>query len=46
MLQYCDLRVKSYNLIYKTISENTNIYRQEIDECNNQIENIINELNE
>jgi rhomboid protease GluP len=36
--EYCELRMYSYELWYKEISENTDQYRFEIDECNKQIE--------
>jgi rhomboid protease GluP len=42
--EYCELRIKNYELIYKTIDEDTNKYEQEINEYNQQIEKIISEL--
>ena len=42
--EYCELRIKSYELIYKAISEDTDQYQSEIDEDNNKIEALIKEL--
>jgi rhomboid protease GluP len=42
--QYCELRIKSYELYYKTVSENTDIYRFQIENYDRQIGTIINEL--
>jgi rhomboid protease GluP len=44
MLQYCNLRLKSYELIYKAIEEDTDRYQQQIDNYNNQINAIVNKL--
>ncbi len=44
LIQYCDLRLKSYEIIYKAIDEDTDEYRLQIDDYTIQIENIINEL--
>lgn len=44
LIQYCDLRLKSYEIIYKAIDEDTDQYRLQIDDYTIQIENIINEL--
>jgi rhomboid protease GluP len=41
---YCGLRIKSYNLIYKAIDENTEIYQDSIQFYNTQIEEVINSL--
>lgn len=41
---YCELRVKSYELYYKAISEDTDIYRFQIENYDRQIGSIINEL--
>jgi len=41
---YCGLRIKSYNLIYKAIDENTDIYKDSIQFYNTQIEEEINSL--
>ena len=42
--EYCEVRIKSYDLIYKTIEGNTNIYQQEIQNYNKEIERLIGEL--
>ena len=42
--EYCELRVKSYELIYKAIDEDTDKYQYQIDEYNQKIELIIKEL--
>jgi rhomboid protease GluP len=42
--EYCELRIKSYELYYKAISENTDKYQMEINDYNNKIETIIKEL--
>lgn len=44
MKEYCELRIKSYELIYKAIDEDTDKYENEINECNQKIEKIITEL--
>jgi len=42
--QYCNLRIMSYNLIYKEISEKTQQYKPSIDSCNKKMEEIIESL--
>jgi rhomboid protease GluP len=42
--EYCELRIKSYELIYKTIEEDTDQYESEINHYNQKIEKIITEL--
>lgn len=42
--EYCELRIKSYELLYKAISEDTDQYKQQIEEYNKQIEAKIKEL--
>lgn len=42
--EYCELRIKSYELIYKAIDEDTDKYENEINEYNQKIELIITEL--
>jgi rhomboid protease GluP len=42
--EYCDLRIKSYELLYKSISEDTEKYKADIEDYNKQIEAKINEL--
>jgi rhomboid protease GluP len=44
--EYCELRIKSYELIYKAIKEDNNKYDTEINNYNLKIENIVNELTE
>jgi rhomboid protease GluP len=46
LLIYCDLRIKSYNLIYKMIDENTDAYKDSLTFYNKQIESAINSLKE
>jgi rhomboid protease GluP len=43
--KYCELRIKSYEDIYKAISENTNVYASQIEESNKEIQSIIDQLN-
>jgi len=38
LLHYCELRIKSYDLIYKAVAENTDKYKDSIDTYNKQIE--------
>src|SRR5690606_22382895 len=42
--EYCELRIKSYDLIYRAIDEDTDEYEREIGEYNRKIEQIIAEL--
>ncbi|TSD66826.1 rhomboid family intramembrane serine protease [Inquilinus sp. KBS0705] len=42
--QYCEFRIKSYNLIYKVLDENTYKYQSQIDSCNREITAIIESL--
>lgn len=42
--EYCELRIKSYELIYKTVDEDTDMYENEINEYNQKIEAVINAL--
>lgn len=46
LLEYCEIRVKSCNLIYKAVEEKTDNYRIQIEDLNSQIEAIINKLSE
>lgn len=41
---YCELRIKSYELIYQAIAEGTDKYENEIDACNKEIEALVLEL--
>jgi rhomboid protease GluP len=43
---YCELRIKSYELIYKSIIEDSYLYDNEIEEYNKEIEEIIADLTE
>ena len=45
LLQYCELRIQSCQLIYKAIEESTDDYSSQITETNDEIEAILNELN-
>ena len=42
--EYCELRIKSYELIYKAVAENTEQYQAEIQNYNTQIEQKIKEI--
>ena len=42
--EYCELRIKSYELYYKAISKDTDQYQMEINDYNNKIEAIVKEL--
>ena len=44
LIQYCDLRIRCYELIYKAIAENTENYKPEIENYDKQIEAIVREL--
>jgi len=44
LLLYCDLQIKTFDLIYKGIEEDTTKYFPQIEAYNNQIESIIEEL--
>ena len=44
--EYCQLRIKSYELIYKAINEETDKYDHEIFNYNQKIEAILTQLNE
>ena len=46
LIEYCKLRIKSYNTIVKAITENTTKYDDEIYKYNIQIEKIITELSQ
>lgn len=43
--KYCELRLKSFELMYKGVSENTNNYNEQIEDCNKQIEGVLSDLN-
>jgi rhomboid protease GluP len=42
--EYCELRIKCYELIYKAVSEDTDQYKEQIDDYNTQIEAKIKQL--
>lgn len=42
--KYCELRIKSYDLAYKAIAENTERYKDEMTGYNVEIQNLLNEL--
>ena len=42
--EYCELRIKSYELLYKAIAEDTDQYKTQIEDYNKQIEAKIKEL--
>lgn len=41
---YCELRIKSYELTYKGIAEDTDDYEEDIDDLNDEIEDLIDDL--
>ena len=43
---YCELRIKSFELIYKAVAENTDKYKVQIQNYDVQIQSIMNELKE
>ncbi len=42
--QYCELRIKSYETIYKTIEEDTDKYQDQIKQYDQQVEKLIKEI--
>lgn len=42
---YCRLRIRTYNLIFKRIVESTEEYDTEIENCNQQVQGIVDRLN-
>jgi rhomboid protease GluP len=44
LIEYCKLRVKSYEVLYKAINENSEKYKAEMEGYNSQIEAILNGL--
>lgn len=44
--EYCELRIKSYELLYKAVSEDTDQYRSQIEDYNKQIEAKIKEIDD
>ncbi len=45
LIEYCELRIKSYELMYKAFKENTQTYEPQIEVYDRRIEGIINDLN-
>lgn len=43
--EYCQLRIKSYELLYRSVANNTNIYKQQLDSFNAQITQKVNQIN-
>ncbi len=41
LIQYCDLRIASYQLLYKAIEEGTTQYKDQIKEYTNSIDSLI-----
>lgn len=46
LLTYCDLRLKSYNLIYKAVEQDTDMYKDSLEYYNIQIKTVIDGLKE
>ena len=46
LIEYCEVRIKNYNLLYKAINENTSIYKDSIEKNDKTIEAIIKSLEE
>jgi len=44
LITYCQLRIQTYELIYKAIKEDTDQYRPKIDSLNTQIQEIVDSL--
>lgn len=44
LMDYCDLRIASFEYVYKAVNENTTIYQSKLDSCNVLLENIVSEL--
>lgn len=46
LIEYCEVRIKNYNLLYKAINENTSIYKDSIEKNDKTIDAIIKSLEE
>jgi rhomboid protease GluP len=46
LLRYCDLRLKTYELMFKSVNEDSNEYESEIAGYNNEMEKVIKKLSE
>lgn len=44
LIRYCQLRIKSYELLYKRVEENSAQYTQQIESYDKQIQLVVNEL--
>ena len=44
LIKYCELRVKSYELLYKAINEDSEEYKAEIENYNKEIESVLTSL--
>jgi rhomboid protease GluP len=44
LLNYCNLRIKSYNLIYRAVKEDTDKYKDSIATYNKNIQAVIDSL--
>ncbi len=44
LIKYCELRIKSYRLLYKAVEEDTDKYKDELNQYNRELEAIIREL--
>jgi rhomboid protease GluP len=44
ILEYTQLRFKSFQLMYQAVATNTDAYKAQLDDCNNQIEKVLNDL--
>jgi rhomboid protease GluP len=44
LIDYCDLRIKSYSMMYKAISENSDVYNDSIRDYNKQILSLLDSL--
>ena len=44
LIKYCELRIKSYRLLYKAVEEDTDKYNDELNQYNRELEAIIREL--
>ena len=45
IIAYCDLRIKSYELIYRYIEEDNSAYKSQIEQYNSSIDSLIKSLN-
>ena len=44
LLQYCELRVKTYQFVYKAVNEQTEKYKDSIETYNSQVKDILDDL--